>query len=769
MEFACKCIYVPPSASQKEAQKPNPHVFKRSALLPPVNKVRPRTPPPPPPSAASTELKPPLAPHPATGTKTENGIKGSSPSPLYENTAFHLNPGTPRPQQSTPTRRTALLPPTMRASQTNAQSQPTSTEPILTSNFPFPGCGPSNDVSGEDPCDPEYTYIMSEGGEEDLRPPTTSGSSTPPPLPPRPWFLNLIPDYMVVLPSTAPSPSFSSSSSSSSKPPLAPQQDLVDTGPLLGNPNVILISLGRLLSEENVLTLQGEPTSCSQCGSVLESCYDNVVERCYYCQSWEPASPPSLSDSLPLPPPPLLPPNGCEDSLFLLSPDERTVSPDDALLIFCIDISGSMSMTCQVFEGHNVVYKSRLQCVQEAVMQSVQKLSWAQPHTRVGLITFNNQVTLHGYEKISSRFLWGAELVDSEYLKEAAFSFPSPPPLSRTRDDLQREVLGLVESGATALGPAAVLAIAMASRHPGSKVIICTDGKANTGLGNLEVEDSDARALLSSIIFYQDLGEYAACQGVTVSVLSMEGTDCRLDELGRLADRTGGDVVIASPHQLHTVFEDIIKNRVIATHCSVALLLPKALRVKGEKQAGHRGTKEVGNVVSDTEITFQFGARDLQSREQKVSGLAPGSYVSIQLQVSYRKMDGRSMLRVLTVDREVTDDSVRVLSSLSCEIIQLNSSQASAALAVRGRFLEARREGEAQRKLLERSLEHNRSVEDSEIYKTWVKTMDPINNSIHNYTRKQSVLSDSQTLTDQGAELLFRMKNTNRGSLSLQN
>lgn len=29
---------------------------------------------------------------------------------------------------------------------------------------------------------------------------------------------------------------------------------------------------------------------------------------------------------------------------------------------------------------------------------------------------------------------------------------------------------------------------------------------------------------------------------VTVSVLSIEGTDCRLDELGRLADRTGGTV-----------------------------------------------------------------------------------------------------------------------------------------------------------------------------------------------------------------------------------
>lgn len=29
---------------------------------------------------------------------------------------------------------------------------------------------------------------------------------------------------------------------------------------------------------------------------------------------------------------------------------------------------------------------------------------------------------------------------------------------------------------------------------------------------------------------------------VTVSVLSIEGTECRLDELGKLADRTGGKV-----------------------------------------------------------------------------------------------------------------------------------------------------------------------------------------------------------------------------------
>lgn len=63
------------------------------------------------------------------------------------------------------------------------------------------------------------------------------------------------------------------------------------------------------------------------------------------------------------------------------------------------------------------------------------------------------------------------------------------------------------------------------------KVIICTDGKANTKLGDLEEEDIDARTLLSSTIFYQELGEYAASQGLVhiSSLMSrMEQYKCTL-------------------------------------------------------------------------------------------------------------------------------------------------------------------------------------------------------------------------------------------------
>ncbi|KAK2820220.1 hypothetical protein Q5P01_023179 [Channa striata] len=738
MEFACGFVYVPPSVCQKDGQRFNPSAIKRSALMPPVNWVRPRNPPPSPPknSAEAKLAKSALCP---PGIEKSREVKRvTKPGAFHENAEFQATPpNSATSSQATPPRKTALLPPHMRPaanSQASSYSSPLETKQIFTYDLPV-----KEPDSNAHPWDPNYSHRTTETtcGEVKLPADTNNAAAQAPapPLPPRPSFMRSVPEYVLVLPSSHSSQKPTSSSS------LSQSSSCGDKEPLPGNPNVVLVSLGKLLSEDKVQPIKGEPSSCSKCGSVLDSIYDNVVNVCGFCQPVD-VSPPGA---------PRRPLNSYPDGLFLLNPEGKCVCAADALLIFCIDISGSMSITSQVsVEGH-VVHRSRLQSVQEAVLQCVQTLREQQPDTRVGLITFNNQVTIHGYENFATHSLDGAKLTDTDYLKAAAARFPSPPPLSQTKDLLQRQVMELSEGGTTALGPAALLAIAMASRQPGSKVIICTDGKANTDLGNLEVEDNDARTLLSSTIFYQDLGEYAANQGVTVSVLSIEGTDCRLDELGKLADRTRGKVVIASPKRLHPEFEQIIENTIVATHCTVTLLLPKSLRVIGERQTGNKGTREVGNVDPDTEMTFQFGACE---QDAGVAAPSSGSRVSIQLQIRYTGRSGQRMLRVITTHRHVTNDSSAVLSSLSLAIVQLNTSQACAALAVRGRFLDARKEGEMQRKLIERAIDHNRSAEEKETYREWVETMETICN-IHSLTRRKCVISDSQSLTDavQGSQV----------------
>lgn len=66
---------------------------------------------------------------------------------------------------------------------------------------------------------------------------------------------------------------------------------------------------------------------------------DLQVNTCYFCQSWQSASPPSI---------PQCPLTGYQDGLFLLCPNETPPCAAKALLLFCIDISGSMSITSQV-------------------------------------------------------------------------------------------------------------------------------------------------------------------------------------------------------------------------------------------------------------------------------------------------------------------------------------------------------------------------------------------------------------------------------------
>ncbi|KAM9425066.1 circularly permutated Ras protein 1-like isoform 3-T3 [Pholidichthys leucotaenia] len=600
MEFACGFVYLPPSVTKKN-QRP-----KRSALLPPGHWIRPCRPPPLPPPTNSAKNNSPKSPTPPT-EKNKELKKPLKASVVYENSEYHVKaPTTSSTDQLTPPpRKTALLPPHMRPkanSQTSYYCEPHPPQHTTSQMFThdLPKEEPNLNVQ---PLDPNYSYTIPESAEREVNlPAEPSIPLSAPPLHSRPIFTHLEPEYVLVLPSSHPSSSSLERSLSSPLPsPLPNNKGSVDKGPLPGNPNVLLVSLGKLISEEKAQPVQGKPTSCTQCDSVLDSCYDNMVHECYFCRPCDLKSSPSTQQSSL---------NGCQDGLFLLNPDEKPMCANDALLLFCIDISGSMTTTSEVKEGNTTTHRSRLWSVQEAVSRCVQRLSKQQPDRRVGLISFNYQVTIYGYGSFPSHTLSGAELIDTTYLKKIASIFPIPPPISQTKFHLLAQLMGLSAHGTTALGPAALLAITMASSHPGSKVIICTDGRANTELGNLEDENDEACTLLSSTIFYQALGEYAANHGVTVSLLSIEGTDCRLDELGRLADRTGGNVVIASPHMLHSQFEQIIQNRTIATHCSVMLLLPKSLCMKGEREAGHKATREVGNVNPDKEITFQFGANE---------------------------------------------------------------------------------------------------------------------------------------------------------------
>lgn len=110
--------------------------------------------------------------------------------------------------------------------------------------------------------------------------------------------------------------------------------------------------------------------------------------------------------------------------------------------------------------------------------------------------------------------------------------------------------MNLEETGPTALGPALATAIALAGQGaPGSAVVLCTDGLSNVGLGAFdEIRTKEQES--SNNEFYEKLGEYAKSKGITVSIISIEGEECKMATLSTLAEITGGSVERVDPIQL---------------------------------------------------------------------------------------------------------------------------------------------------------------------------------------------------------------------------
>lgn len=82
-----------------------------------------------------------------------------------------------------------------------------------------------------------------------------------------------------------------------------------------------------------------------------------------------------------------------------------------------------------------------------------------------------------------------------------------------TADNLNFVAARLHSGSMTALGPALVISIYLASKVVGSKVVLCTDGCANVGVGDLERNSSEASE------FYERLGETASSKGLAAFLL----------------------------------------------------------------------------------------------------------------------------------------------------------------------------------------------------------------------------------------------------------
>ena len=242
------------------------------------------------------------------------------------------------------------------------------------------------------------------------------------------------------------------------------------------------------------------------------------------------------------------------------------------------------------------------------------------PKRKIGVVTFNNEVSIIGDGTQPALVIAGDKLQDYDQLiqiGENSAAAHLKNQIEKTRKPLEQKLMALEETGPTALGPAVLTAISLASKGSlGSTVILCTDGLANVGLGAFDDIKNEEDALKADE-FYERVGQYAKTKGVTVNIVSIEGEECNIDTISKVSELTGGDVQRVAPRDLIENFSNILSLPVLATNVQIKVKLHKGLEFRNEDAANLSEDKtilarDLGNVNEGSELTFEYKLKDIK-------------------------------------------------------------------------------------------------------------------------------------------------------------
>lgn len=480
--------------------------------------------------------------------------------------------------------------------------------------------------------------------------------------------------------------------------------------------NIVQISMKSLNEDKNLAT--GDPFPCQHCGAILSmhsksnislaSDHKQSEWRCEFC---------SFKNVISIDPEEI-PKAGIvtyvvdKSSGVKQSAVEETKGgkDDDITVIFCIDISGSMGDmkkgTAKPGLRNSIIppplkkVPTRLDCVKSAIKQQINQMLKESPNRKVGFVTFETECKLLG-NGTQPEILFDISKMQKDFyglLEEAAnyATTSMTKPIKETSTKLLNTLDKIVTMRDTALGPGLAIALALAGQgNPGSKVILCTDGLANIGVG--AVAGKPIRSPEEIKGYYTTAANYAKQHGVSVSLITLTEGNCRLDMLSPVANLTNGDILRVNPSMLAGDFSSILSEKLIATQVEVKVKIFKALNFRNEEEkniTADRTTlvKELGNVTENSTITFEYSLKRPEEMAM-IKDLDWGSIKSFpfQTQITYLSLDGKKKLRVISEVSPITFEKEIAKKAVDVDVIGTHAALSTANYAAKGDYSKAKR------------------------------------------------------------------------------
>ena len=402
------------------------------------------------------------------------------------------------------------------------------------------------------------------------------------------------------------------------------------------------------------------------------------------------------------------------------------VSHSDKLVLYCIDVSGSMGVTMQLpqlqsewkrlREGDNFKeFISRLECIKQAILRQLERMLIESPKQRVCLVVFSSNVRVLG-DGSSEVIRISADACNMQALLNAGSEAAEKSgfkPIEQSFDNLKKVIEDIKEGGGTALGPGLSTSVGIAKKFPGAEVIICTDGEPNSGVGTLSSGGT------GDTQFYQEIGQEALISESTISVIGIEGQECAMEHLSQCSDKTNGTVNILHPMELIRQLRLIGQNPTIASNVSVKFFLHPSLCFEGEADPDSCVlVRPVGNATRSSDINFKY-------RLNKKRTDLTLKQVPFQVQISYQLKDGSRCLRVISKFQQLSSEAPGEDGSVNIAVLALGAIQMAAALAEEGRGAEALDHLQKTEALMRRSAATMRQKEEHYIFLQEVKQLEP--------------------------------------------
>jgi len=397
-----------------------------------------------------------------------------------------------------------------------------------------------------------------------------------------------------------------------------------------------------------------------------------------------------------------------EDELYLLKKTEKKVeeekttdgetthpevdTSDNTSLIFCIDVSGSMGESHQVEKDGKSAYLTRIKLVSEAVLKQVEQMKISHPNRKIGIVTFEDYVRLYGDR--TNPIMANVDINNYDKLLEFSSSLSSDiltKPLKDTFQSVTNTIKSLQPMSCTALGPGLLCSLGMVQGRPGSRIILCTDGLANRGLGTL---GGSGQVSGPSRAFYEKLGDLAVDNGVSISIITIEGNACRVDALGPLTDRTAGTILRVNPANMD--LSEMASNSLVATNVKLRTIMHEGLAFEHEDSShlhnnGSILMKQVGSVSANNEAYFEYRVKKLTDLQEAGINLEETKSIPMQCQITYTDLKGNEFVRVICKQQNLTKDVKEAKKEVKASILTGYVQKEGANLVLKGRASDAKK------------------------------------------------------------------------------